>query len=82
MILSWRNCIKLKIVPNTFRLAKIGEVNDIQTEAEVIKETITNKYDIIRDNISHNKILTEPAKVKIKDIKIIPLGHPLRGKFR
>ena len=50
----------------------VRQVHDIHTEAETIRETIANKYDIIRDDISHNKILSEPAKVKLKDTKIIP----------
>ena len=70
MILSWRDCIQLEIIPNTFPLSnQEGQINEIQSEAEAIKEAVTNKFNIIRDNISHNKILTEPAKVKLKDTK-------------
>ena len=64
MILLWRDCIELNIVLNMFPLPKQGgQINEIQTEAEAIKETISNKYNIIRD-------LTEPAKNK--GMKIIP----------
>ena len=73
MILSWRDCIQQQIVPQPFPLPnQEGQINEIQSEAEAIKEAITNKFNIIRNNISHNKILTEPGKVKLKDTKIIP----------
>ena len=67
MIISWRDCHRLEVVPNKFPLPPtIRKVNDICTEAETIRETITNKYNIIRDNISNNKILMELAKVKFR----------------
>ena len=59
MILLWKDCIELDIVPNTLPLPKTDwHINEIQKEVEAIKETISNKYDMIRDDISHNKILT------------------------
>ena len=52
MILSWGDCIELNIVPNMLPLPKQeGQINEIQTEAEAIKEMITDKLDIIRDDI-------------------------------
>ena len=66
MIISWQDCIHLQVVPNIFPIPPDpGNINGIQNEADAIKETITNKYVIIRDDISHNKILTKPAKVKL-----------------
>ena len=73
MLISWKDCIRLEVILKSFPLSpKTGHVNEIHSKADTIKEMITNKYDIIRNNISHNKILTEPAKVKLIDTKIIP----------
>ena len=73
MIISWRDCIRLEVILKTFPISpEPGYVNEIQNEADAIKETISNKYYIIRDDISHNKILTEPTKLQLKDTKIIP----------
>ena len=47
-------------------------MNKLHNEAETVKETITNKFKIIRDDISLNKILMEPTKVKLKDATVTP----------
>ena len=44
MIISWRDCIRLEVIPKTFSIPpEPGHVNNIQNEADTIKETITNK---------------------------------------
>ena len=73
MILSWQDCIQLKIVPETFPLpSNLGQVNEIHNKVETIKETLTNKFEIIRDDISLSKILTDPIYTKLWDTKITP----------
>ena len=38
MIISWRDCIRLEVIPNNFLiLLEPGNVNDIQNEADAIK---------------------------------------------
>lgn len=63
MIQSWQDCIQLRIVPKTFPPPlNLGEMNEIHNKAEEIKKTITNKFEIIQDDISTNKILMDPTK--------------------
>ena len=68
MILSWQDCIKLRIVPMTFPLSThLGQVAEIHNKAEAIRDKQ------IRDHlgdISHNKILTDPTKINLRDTKI------------
>ena len=73
MILSWQDCIELRIVSATFPIpTHLGQVAEIHNEAEAIRENIINKFEIIHDDISHNKILKDPTKIKVQDTKITP----------
>ena len=62
MILSWRDCVQLRIIQRLFPLPEnTGQIKEIHNEAEAIKETIINKFKIIWDDISH-KILTDQQR--------------------
>ena len=81
LIILWRDCICLEVVPNTFPFPPTtGHVNDIQNEAKAIKEMITNKYDIIRDDISHNTDYTGWALQKPDNGEKMSLTGKLRHR--